>query len=324
LADAIVKGNDNFDKSFALEAAVQTANNGWFDGLDYYTTIGYVPEDKSNNSASKTLEFAYDDWAIAQMAKKMGKIDVEREFINRSQNYRNVFDKSIGFIRPRLSDGSFRGNFDPLDTHGQGFIEGNSWNYSLYVPHDVDGLIELIGGKKNFETYLDSIFTMHLPDKYFEDTEDITRDGIIGNYVHGNEPSHHIPYLYNWTSSPWKTQETVRMICNKMYKPTPDGLSGNDDLGQMSAWYIFSAMGFYPVAPGSAYYNIGSPLVVSANVKLENGKVFSIRTKNQSPSNVYVQKVTINGKEITDFRLIHSDIAEGGELVFYMGSEKPK
>jgi predicted alpha-1,2-mannosidase len=322
LADAIAKGNINFDTRFALDAAVQTASNGWFDGLDYYMSTGYVPEDKSGSSVSKTLEFAYDDWAIAQMARKLDRNDLAENFTKRASNYRKVFDKSIGFMRPRLSDGSFKKDFDVLDTHGQGFIEGNAWNYSLYVPHDVEGLIDLLGGKKMFETYLDSIFNMHLPDKYFEGTEDITRDGIIGNYVHGNEPSHHVSYLYNWTANPWKTQEKVRMICNIKYKPASDGLSGNDDLGQMSAWYIFSALGFYPVAPGSEFYHIGSPLVVSANINLENGKTFRVKTINQSPKNVYIQKITLNGKEIKDYRLSHFDVMDGGELVFWMGSKK--
>ncbi len=323
LADAVVKGNIDFDTRHALAAAVQTANNPYYDGLDEYVKRGYVPEDISGNSASKTLEFAYDDWAIAQMASRLGRKDIEAEFLNRSQNYRNIFDKSTGFMRPRMSDGSFKQDFDPLDTHGQGFIEGNAWNYSLYVPHDVEGLIGLIGGRDKFEGYLDSVFNMHLPDEYFEHTEDITREGIIGNYVHGNEPSHHIPYLYNRTASPWKTQEIVRMICRTKYLPAPDGLSGNDDLGQMSAWYIFSVLGFYPVAPGSAYYDIGSPLVVSAKIHLENGNVFRIQTVNQADENVYVRKVTLNGKEITDYRLSHFDIVKGGELVFYMDNVKP-
>jgi predicted alpha-1,2-mannosidase len=322
LADAIAKGNDDFDTSYALDAAVQTANNGWYDGLDHYIKLGYVPEDISNNSVSKTLEFAYDDWAIAQMAKKLNNENIYKEFTQRAQNYRNVFDSSIGFMRPRLLDGTFKEDFDVLDTHGQGFIEGNAWNYSLYVPHNVEGLMELLGGQRELEVYLDSVFNMHLPDKYFENTEDITREGIIGNYVHGNEPSHHIPYLYNWTANPWKTQETVRMIIDTKYKPNPDGLSGNDDLGQMSAWYIFSALGFYPVAPGSDFYSIGSPLVVSADIKLENGRVFKIRTENQSPKNIYLRKVTINGKEIKDYKLSHFDIVNGGELTFRMGSKR--
>ena len=322
ISDAAVKENDHFDLNHALDASVQSARNDWFDGLGEYRKLGYVPEDVSGSSVSKTLEYAYDDWTIAQLAKKLGRDDIYTEFTERSKNYRNVFDKSIGFMRPRLSDGTFKKDFDEMDTHGQGFIEGNSWNYSLYVPHDIDGLIQLHGSRKKFEQYLDAIFEMELPDKYFENTEDIERDGIIGNYVHGNEPSHHVAYFYNWTNSPWKTQEKTRMICRRMYRPTPDGLGGNDDLGQMSAWHIFSSLGFYPVTPGADYYAIGSPLVVSAKINLENGKIFHVKTVNQSNENIYVQKVVLNGKEIKDFKIQHNDVMDGGELVFYMGRKK--
>lgn len=322
IADAAVKGNSDFDLNLALDASVRSAQNGWFDGLEYYMKLGFVPEDKSGSSVSKTLEYAYNDWCIAQLANKLKRDEIYNEFTKRSQNFRNVFDPSIGFMRPRISDGSFKTDFDPLNTHGQGFIEGNAWNYSLYVPHNPEALISLLGGKKEFEVYLDSLFTMHLPDKYFEDTEDITRDGLIGNYVHGNEPSHHVAYLYNWTNSPWKTQEKVRLILDKMYKPTPDGLGGNDDCGQMSAWYIFSALGFYPVAPGSEIYSLGSPLVKSAKIYLENGKKFEIEVVNQSPQNVYVKKVTLNGVELNTNELKHSDIATGGKLVFYLDGAK--
>ena len=197
IADAIVKGNTNFDVEKALEASVQTAKTRYFDGLEYYIDMGYVPEDKNGASVSKTLEYAYDDWAIAQAAKKIGNEAIYNEFIARSENYKNVFDPKSGFMRPKLSDGSFKQDFDPLNTHGQGFIEGNSWNYSLYVPHDPREMIKMMGGNERFTTHLDSLFTMELPDKYFENTEDISREGIIGNYVHGNEPSHHIAYLYN-------------------------------------------------------------------------------------------------------------------------------
>jgi predicted alpha-1,2-mannosidase len=180
-----------------------------------------------------------------------------------------------------------------------------------------------MGGKKRFTQHLDSLVSMQLPDKYFEGTEDISRDGLIGNYVHGNEPSHHAAYLFNWSGAPWKTQEKVRMILQAMYHPTPDGLGGNDDCGQMSAWYVFSAMGFYPVAPGSGHYAIGSPLVKSAYIRLENGKGFEIRTVNQSEKNVYVQKIELNGKILNRFYVTQQEITSGGELVFYMGS-KPK
>lgn len=322
IADAYMKNNNGFDAEAALNACVQTARTRYYEGLGYYMDEGYIPEDKSGSSVSKVLEYAYDDWCIAQMAKAMGKMDIYAEFSTRAMNYKNVFDQSNGFMRPRLSDGSFKSPFDPLDTHGQGFIEGNSWNYSLYVPQDVPGLIHLLGGKKKFETYLDSLFMMHLPDKYFENTEDITRDGIIGNYVHGNEPSHHIAYLYNWTDHPWKTQERVRMILNNQYHPAPDGLGGNDDCGQMSAWYLFSALGFYPVCPGSVIYQLGSPLVKNASLHLENGKTLDIITRNHSATNVYVQRVTFNGKPITNHQIAHVLLMHGGTLEFDMG-ERP-
>jgi predicted alpha-1,2-mannosidase len=209
VADAIVKGNTNFDPEKALQACVNTAKVPYYDGLEYYMKKGYVPEDKNGASVSKTLEYAYDDWAIAQAAKKLGKTEIYNEFIERSKNYKNVYDAKTGFMRPRLDDGSFKKEFDPLDTHGQGFIEGNSWNYSLYVPQDPTEMIKMMGGNDLFNVRLDSLFSMNLPDKYFENTEDITREGIIGNYVHGNEPSHHVVYLYNWTNSPWKAQDKI-------------------------------------------------------------------------------------------------------------------
>jgi predicted alpha-1,2-mannosidase len=221
-------------------------------------------------------------------------------------------------MRPRLKDGSFRQPFDVLSTNDQGFIEGNSWNYTFYVPHDPATLIAMMGGNKRFVQRLDSLFTMELPDKFFAETEDITRDGIIGGYVHGNEPSHHVAYLYNWTDKPWKTQERVRMILRKQYGSAPDGLGGNDDCGQMSAWYIFTALGFYPVAPGDERYSLGSPAVNSAAIHLENGKTFSIETVNQGDKNVYVKKVTLNGQTLNRLYITHREIMEGGKLVFYM------
>ncbi|OKL40335.1 GH92 family glycosyl hydrolase [Pontibacter flavimaris] len=324
IADAVIKGNADFDVEKALEACVTTARTRYYDGLDYYMDLGYVPEDKNSSSVSKTLEYAYDDWCIAQMAKKLNRQDIYQEFIQRAQNYKNVYDARTGYMRPKLSDGTWKQEFDPLDTHGQGFIEGNSWNYSLYVPHDPAQLISMMGGKQRFVQRLDSLFTMELPDKYFANTEDISREGIIGNYVHGNEPSHHVAYLYNWTDAPWKTQERVRMILKAMYKPTVDGLGGNDDCGQMSAWYLFSALGFYPVAPGSEQYAIGSPAVKEASIHLENGKTFTIRTKNQSDKNVYVQKMELNGKPLNRSYLTHTELVNGGELTFYMGARPNK
>ncbi|WP_129748460.1 GH92 family glycosyl hydrolase [Flavobacterium anhuiense] len=324
VADAIVKGNISFDAEKALQACVNTAKVPYYDGLEFYMNKGYVPEDKNGASVSKTLEYAYDDWAIAQAAKKLGKTAIYNEFINRSKNYKNVYDEKTGFMRPKLNDGTFKKEFDPLDTHGQGFIEGNSWNYSLYVPQDPSDMIQLMGGNEKFKVRLDSLFNMHLPDKYFENTEDITRDGIIGNYVHGNEPSHHVVYLYNWTDSPWKAQDKIRMILKKMYRNGADGLGGNDDFGQMSAWYIFSSLGFYPVAPGSDEYALGSPLLKKATLNLENGKTFEVETVNQSDKNVFVNKVLMNGKQLDKPFLKHADVINGGKIMFYMSSKPNK
>ena len=286
--------------------------------------MGYIPAEKNGTSVSNTLEYAYDDWAIAQLAKHLGETEIYNQFIKRSENWKNNFDKSTGFMRPRLADGSFKKDFNPLSTHGQGFIEGNSWNYSFFVPQNPDELIKMMGGKKKFAAKLDELFTMHLPDEFFADTEDITREGIIGGYVHGNEPAHHVAYFYNWAGQPWKTQAQIRHILEMQYKATPDGLGGNDDTGQMSAWYILSSLGFYPVAPGSEDYAIGSPAVDHAILNLENGKTFEIEAINQSPKNVYVQKILLNGKEIKNFTLKHSELMNGGKLSFYMDPKAKK
>ncbi|MBN2174635.1 MAG: GH92 family glycosyl hydrolase [Bacteroidales bacterium] len=318
ISDAIEKGIFTGDINHALDACVKTAEYGPFDGLEYYMEMGYVPEDKNGSSVSKTLEYAYDDWAIAQIANKAGNEEVYDRFMKRSENYKHVFDPEIGFMRPKLSDGSFKKEFDPLDTHGQGFIEGNAWNYGLYIPQQPHVLVEMYGGKKKFTNMLDQLFTLQLEDKHIEANEDITRDGIIGLYVHGNEPGHHIPYLYNYTGHPEKTQERVRMICNTMYRNTPDGLCGNDDCGQMSAWYIFSVLGFYPVCPGSDTYALGSPLVKLAVIDLGNGKTLTIKTENQSLENVHVKSVMLNGKKLDGPFVDYSDLIGGGEVVFDM------
>lgn len=323
IADAMSKNVGDFDYKRALQASVNTASVRYFEGLGDYIDYKYVPDDMSHSSVSKTLEYAYDDWCIAQMAKRVGNPLVEEEFMRRSEYYSNVYDPVIGYMRPRLADGTFREDFDPMDTHGQGFIEGNAWNYGLYVPQDIDKMVDLMGGKERFTQHLDSLFTMDIDDKYIAETEDITRDGIIGNYVHGNEPGHHIPYLYNWTGYPEKTQELVRMIMESMYGPNVDGLCGNDDAGQMSAWYIFSSLGFYPVTPGSPYYALGSPLVQKAIIHLENGKTLTITANNQSRGNVYVKSVSVNGNILEGNLLSHQDIIRGGEIVFEM-SDKAK
>jgi predicted alpha-1,2-mannosidase len=323
ISDAIIKGTYTGDANKALDACITTAKHRDYEGIGYYMDKGYIPAEKSGISVSNNLEYSYDDWSIAQLAKKLNRMDVYDEFIKRSNNWKNNYDSASGFMRPKLADGTFKKEFDPKDTEGQGFIEGNSWNYSFFVPQDPASLIEMMGGKKKFATRLDTLFSMHLPDEFFAHTEDITREGIIGGYVHGNEPAHHIAYLYNWTDQPWKTQAQIRHILNMQYKPTADGLGGNDDCGQMSAWYMFSSLGFYPVAPGSDVYSLGSPLVNNAVINLENGKTFTVEAIKQSDKNVYVEKVLLNGKEITDHKIKHADITNGGKLTFYM-SAKPK
>jgi predicted alpha-1,2-mannosidase len=323
ISDAIIKGTYNGDANKALDACIATAKHRDYEGIGLYIDKGYIPAERSGTSVSNNLEYSYDDWAIAQLAKKLNRMDVYDEFIKRSNNWRNNFDAASGFMRPKLADGTFKKAFDPKDTEGQGFIEGNSWNYSFFVPHDPASLIQVMGGKAKFTARLDTLFTMHLPDEFFAHTEDITREGIIGGYVHGNEPAHHIAYFYNWTDQPWKTQAQVRHILNMQYKPTADGLGGNDDCGQMSAWYMFSSLGFYPVSPGSDVYSLGSPLVNNAVLTLENGKTFTVEALKQSDKNVYVEKVLLNGKEINNHSIKHSDITNGGKLTFYM-SAKPK
>ncbi len=323
IADALVKGSTSVDAAHALEACVTTASRKNYEGIGSYIEKGFIPDEKLGTSASTTLEYAYDDWCIAQLAQKQGRSDIYDAFIKRSANYKNQYDASVGFMRARKEDGSFKKEFDPLSTHGQGYIEGNSWNYSFFVPHNPDDLVNLMGGKKKFAARLDTLFTMYLPDKYFAETEDITRDGIIGNYVHGNEPAHHVAYLYNYAGQPWKTQQRVRMILKNQYKPSPDGLGGNDDCGQMSAWYLFSTLGFYPVAPGSPLYQLGSPAINKAAIKLENGNSFTIEANNQSDKNVYVQKVLLNGKQLEQPVISHDDVMKGGSLVFFM-SDKPR
>lgn len=322
LADAITKGSTTVNPEEALEACVSSSNLKYYDGIDKYTELGYVPEDVSGSSVSKTLEYAYDDWCIAQIAQKTGDTEIYNTYINRSESYRNVYNSETGYMQPKLSDGKWRTGFDPLDTHGQGFIEGNAWNYGLYVPHKIDTMIAMMGGKEAFSKHLDKIFNTEIEQKYIEKNEDITRDGIIGNYIHGNEPGHHIPYLYNFTNHPYKTQQRVRMIMETMYTNDIDGLCGNDDAGQMSAWYIFSALGFYPVLPGSDWYSLGSPLVKIATINLGNGKTFTIKTINQSSENIYVKGITLNGKKYNKLTISHKDIIAGGELVFDMTNIK--
>ena len=321
LADAIAKGAD-IDMDEALDAMLSTSKVTYLDGLGEYMERGYVPFDLSYTAASTTLEYCYDDWTIYQTAMSMGREDVAAEYKQRAMNYQNIYDPELGFARPRHKDGSFKKEFDVLQTHGEGFIEGNSWNFSFHVPHDVTGVMELMGGEKEFVRKLDELFAMHLPGEYYEANEDITSECLIGGYVHGNEPSHHIPYLYAWTSQPWKTQYWVREIMNRMYKNHIRGLSGNDDCGQMSAWYLFTAMGFYPVCPGTDQYVIGAPYLPYVKLSLPNGKTFEIKAKGVSDKKRYVKAVLLNGKPYSKMYIAHSDIVNGGVIEFIM-SDKP-
>ncbi|WP_341900032.1 GH92 family glycosyl hydrolase [Fluviicola taffensis] len=322
ISDAYNKGLDGIDYNEALNACVQTARTRYFEGIDSYMDLGYVAEDKSGSSVSKTLEYAYDDWAIAKLAYGLKRMDIYEEFFERSEHYKNVYDPNSGFMRAKLSSGKFIDKFDALETHQAGYIEGNAWNYSLYVPHQVESMIQLMGGKKRFASHLDSLFTMQLADKYFEHTEDITREGIMGSYVHGNEPSHHVIYLFDWVERPDLTQKYIRQVLRTKYLPKIDGLSGNDDCGQMSAWYIFSSLGFYPVCPGSDDYILGSPLVQTAKIHLENGATIDITAKNQSEKSCYVKAVYLNGVKMKDFKLNFQSVKNGAKLVFEM-TDKP-
>ena len=317
LADAIATGVP-VDGKRALDAMVRSSNIPYYEGIADMLQLGYVPVEASASSASVTLEYAYDDWAVYRTALAVGDKATAAVYEKRSENYKNVFDPQLLHARPRYRDGRFKEDFDLQSTHGQGFIEGNSLNYSFFVPHDVPELIRLMGGEDKFVANLDSLFTMHLPDSFFAETEDVTREGILGGYVHGNEPSHHIVFLYNWTSQPWKTQYWQREIMDRMYVNKIDGLCGNDDCGQMSAWYIFSAMGFYPVCPGSGEYVLGAPYLPYIKVNLENGKTFEIKASGVSSKRRYVKSVRLNGEKYDGRTISYSDILAGGVLEFEM------
>lgn len=324
IVDAYMKGIRNYDTDKAFESVIKTSTHGSYDGIGEYMKYGYAPFDKVNSSASLTLEYAYDDWTIAKMAKEMGKKDEADTYLKRAQYYKNLFDPEVGFIRAKLANGEWKKPFNALKTTGEGYIEGNAWNYTFYEPQDVAGYINLLGGEKKFISRLDSLFEMHLPDEFFEESEDIDRVGIVGGYVQGNEPSHHIPYLYAWTGSPWKTAEKIHHIINTKYNPKPDGLCGNDDCGQMSAWYIFSSMGFYPVCPGTNEYVIGSPCVNEAVVEVNDGKTFTMKANNLSDKNIYIKSVTLNGKPYDKTYITHEDLMNGGELIFNMAGKPNK
>jgi predicted alpha-1,2-mannosidase len=323
IADAYMKGFRGFDADAALKAMVASATYAPYGGLGDYMKHGYVPIDKEPEAASKTVEYAFDDWTIARMAQAMGRKDVAAKFFKRAANWRNVFDPKTGFVRARKSNGEFRTPFDPAAVgYGSDYTEGNAWEYSWYEPQDVAGLIHELGGDAGLIEKLDGVFDAKVDPKEFAHVEDIS--GLIGYYAQGNEPSHHIAYLYDYAGQPWKTQERLARIMLTQYAPTPTGLAGNDDLGQMSAWYIFTALGFYPVAPASNQYVIGRPFVRRAVMHLPNGKTFTITTDGLGQDHPYVGSVKLDGEPLTRDYLTYAEITRGGTLHFTMQAEPNK
>lgn len=352
IVDAYMKGYRNFDAKFLYQAMRKKAvedpkppvpSFSGRSGLIYYKELGYTPVDKVTESVPNTLELAYDDWCIAQMAKELGNMEDYELFMKRACNYRNLWDSKTQFMRPRLSDGSWLEElngreqeivkvgthsyyryFDPLlvgRRPNRYYTESNAWQYIWSVQHDIQGLIDLFGGNKAFTAKLDTFFEM---------SPDITSPkyvgviGTIGQYVHGNQPSHHVAYLYDYAGEPWKTQQRVREICEELYRTGPGGLCGNEDMGSLSSWYVLSSMGFYPVTPGSVYYSIGSPLHGKVTIDVANGRTFTIRADNNSIDNKYIQSASLNGKPMTRTWISQKEIMDGGILVFEMGPEPNK
>jgi predicted alpha-1,2-mannosidase len=314
IADAYFKGIRGFDIEKAYEASVHSAMREHF-GLAEYKTYGYIPAEKEGEAISKTLEYAYDDWCIAMMAKDLGKEEDYRYFMERAQSYKNLFDPQTGFIRGKRN-GMFVSPFDPAEVNFM-LTEANTWQYTFYVPQDISGLMTYMGGRDGFETMLDRMFTA-------ADTlsgrrqADIT--GLIGQYAHGNEPSHHMAYLYNYAGKPHKTQKLVRKIMQDLYGDGPDGLCGNEDCGQMSAWFVMSALGFYPVTPASGIYAIGSPLFEQAIINLPGNQKFYLSAQGNNDDNIYIQSARLDGDSFDRSYLSHPEIMNGGEITFRMGS----
>ncbi|URW74537.1 GH92 family glycosyl hydrolase [Sphingomonas donggukensis] len=320
IADAYLKGIRGFDADAALDAMVASATYAPYGGLGDYMKLGYVPIDREPEAASKTVEYAYDDWMIARMARAMGRRDVAATFEKRAGNWRNSFDPKTGFVRARKADGSFRTPFDPTAiNYGSDYTEGNAWQYSWFVPQDQAALTTALGGDAATVAKLDAMFDFDTSKLDYSHAEDIA--GLIGQYIHGNEPSHHVAYLYSHAGAPWRTQARLKQIVDSQYRATPDGLSGNDDLGQMSAWLVFTALGFYPVTPGSLEYVIGRPFVDRATLTLPNGKRLVIVADGLDGGHPYVGSVTLNGAPVTNAYLRHDQIMGGGELRFAMQAQ---
>lgn len=321
ITDAILKGIPGIDMEKAYEAvynsSVTSHPNSPFEVWEKY---GFMPENIQTQSVSITLEQAFDDWCVAQLAAKLNKDADYQRFHKRSEYYRNLFHPKTKFFQSKNDKGEWIEPFDPYQYGGNGghpFTEGNAWQYFWYVPHNIQALMELTGGTKAFEQKLDTFFTS----TYKSEQMNHNASGFVGQYAHGNEPSHHVAYLYNFAGQPWKTQKYVSHILNTLYNNTSSGYAGNDDCGQMSAWYVFSAMGFYPVNPADGRYIIGSPLLDECTLKLAGNKEFRIRTIRKSPEDIYIQWVTLNGKKHKDFFITHQDIMNGGTMVFKMGKK---
>ena len=336
VADAWMKGLRGYDINTLFEALVKGANNEGplsavgRKGVEYYNTLGYVPYDvKINENAARTLEYAYDDFAIWQLAKALKRPQSELDlFAKRCQNYRNLFDSQSKLMRGRNKDGSFQQPFNPFKW-GDAFTEGNSWHYSWSVFHDMAGLINLMGGKESFIGMLDSVFNMPpiFDESYYGSVIHEIREMQImnmGQYAHGNQPIQHMLYLYNYAGQPWKSQYRIRDAMEKLYKPTPDGYCGDEDNGQTSAWYIFSAMGFYPVCPGTNEYVIGTPLFPSMDIILENGKKLTLKAPGNTVSNIYIREILVNGKAHVKNWFSHEQLQNGGEVLYQMAPEPNK
>ena len=352
IVDAYMKGFRNFDVNFLYEAMRKKAlqeptlpvpHYAGRSGLKYYIDLGYTPVDKVTESVPNTMELAYDDWCIAQLAKELGKTKDYELFMKRAHNYQNLWEPVSKFMRPKMTDGSwleplngreqdivkagehsYYKYFDPLligKRPNRHYTESNAWQYIWSVQHDVKGLINLFGGNKPFIAKLDTFFEMSpnvSPPKY------VGVVGTIGQYVHGNQPSHHVSYLYDFAGEPWKTQKWAREVTVELYRSGPGGICGNEDMGSLSSWYVLSAMGIYPVTPGAPYYAIGSPLFGHAVLDLGKGKTFTIETKNNSHENKYIQSATLNGKTLTKTWLSQKEITDGGIVSFEMGPEPNK
>lgn len=324
IVEAYLKGVRSFDAEKAFQAMKKTMM-GEERGLKFYKEYGYIPYDKWDESVTISLEYAYDDWCVAQMAKALGKTADYEYFIKRSEAYKHLFDPQTGFMRGKSSQGKWREPFDPKHSNHReatDYTEGNAWQHSWFVPQNPQGLISLFGSKEKFITHLDKLFSESSEINGDNISADIT--GLIGQYAHGNEPSHHIAYLYNEAGQPYKTQYWVDKILKTQYNTTPNGYSGNEDCGQMSAWYVWSAMGLYPLNPASGDYQIGRPLFNKVKINLPNGKTFTIEAENNSSENKYIQKATLNGKPFNATKISDAQIKKGGVLKFVMGASPKK